>query len=428
MSTHENFEDFLKQSADELQMRPSAAVWEALNKRLADSRRRTFLLSGLFLLCFFATGYLLNKAPLQPANPVTASKASATITPIPSSSTITPKNTTSIVIASNRLTPKQIAYSAPAIETITQPSVTTHNTAPATINNPFVAESNNPILPPATTATAATGTNTLNNKPGVAKKESATVSHTADTKSSLRRRKWSFQYYFTPTVSYRRLTDAPTFNLALSSASPSTSVDNAVFHKPDIGFEVGTAARYSISKRVRLRTGLQLSLHRYDIRAYDYVPEVAPIALNSGYSQPVIINTITTHRNTDGFRTDWLQNSYVKISAPIGLETRIRGNEKTYIGVAGTLQPSYLLGDRAYLLSADFKNYAEAANLVRRWNMSTSVETFVNYSTGHLQWQVGPQVRYQLMSSFIKAYPVKENLFDFGFKVGISANRAPQPK
>ena len=31
-----------------------------------------------------------------------------------------------------------------------------------------------------------------------------------------------------------------------------------------------------------------------------------------------------------------------------------------------------------------------------------------------------PQVRYQALSSFINEYPVKENLFDFGMKVGVT--------
>jgi hypothetical protein len=81
-----------------------------------------------------------------------------------------------------------------------------------------------------------------------------------------------------------------------------------------------------------------------------------------------------------------------------------------------------MLGDRAYLLSTDYKNYSEVPWLIRRWNVNTNLETFVKYSTGQLNWQVGPQVRYQLLSSFIKEYPVKENLFDFGLKVGIQLN------
>jgi hypothetical protein len=80
------------------------------------------------------------------------------------------------------------------------------------------------------------------------------------------------------------------------------------------------------------------------------------------------------------------------------------------------------VGDRAYIISSDYKNYSLVPSLTRKWNVATSFETFVGYSTGKLKWQVGPQVRYQLLSSFVDEYPVKENLFDFGLKVGISLN------
>ena len=99
------------------------------------------------------------------------------------------------------------------------------------------------------------------------------------------------------------------------------------------------------------------------------------------------------------------------------------GDDKMQFGIATTIQPTYLLGDRVYLISTDYKNYAEVPWLVRRWNVNTSLETFVSYSTGHLKWQVGPQFRYQILSSFISKYPVKENLYDFGLKVGISLNK-----
>jgi hypothetical protein len=40
-----------------------------------------------------------------------------------------------------------------------------------------------------------------------------------------------------------------------------------------------------------------------------------------------------------------------------------------------------------------------------------------------MKWQVGPQVRYQLLSSFVSKYPVKENLFDFGMRVGVTLSK-----
>jgi hypothetical protein len=82
-----------------------------------------------------------------------------------------------------------------------------------------------------------------------------------------------------------------------------------------------------------------------------------------------------------------------------------------------------VISNGAYLLSTDYKNYAKVPWLTRNFNLSTGFEAFVNYTRGNTQWQIGPQVRYQFMSSFENKYPVKENLFDFGVKIGVTLNQ-----
>jgi len=199
-------------------------------------------------------------------------------------------------------------------------------------------------------------------------------------------------------------------------------VNNAVTHKPDIGLEVGFTSKYSLASNFRVKAGLQFNVNRYDIKAFNYHNELTTIALKTNAGVDSVYAT-SSHRNFSGYKSDWLQNFYFEISAPVGIEIDIAGDDRVQFGVAGTIQPTYILGDRAYLLSTDYKNYAEVPWLIRRWNISTGLETFVAYSTGKMKWQVGPQVRYQLLSSFAKQYPVKENLFDFGLKVGVSLNK-----
>jgi hypothetical protein len=199
-------------------------------------------------------------------------------------------------------------------------------------------------------------------------------------------------------------------------------INNAVTHKPDIGLELGLSARYPISNAIKVKAGLQFNINRYEIKAFDYPDEMTTIALNSGGRHRDSVKTVSSYRNFSGNKADWLQNYYFQISTPVGMEVKLVGDDKIQFGIASTIQPTYMLGDRAYVITTDYKNYAEVPWLVRRWNVNTSLETFVTYSTGKLNWQVGPQVRYQLLSSFITKYPVKENLFDFGLKVGISIN------
>ncbi len=237
-------------------------------------------------------------------------------------------------------------------------------------------------------------------------------------------KKISWQLFVTPTVSYRKLSvnnsleNSASFNYPFASL---TDVNNAVTHKPDLGLQIGVSGRYPIAKNLKVRAGLQFNINRYDIKAYAFNGEVATIDLNdaSGSSS---ISTWTYYRNYAGYKSNWLKNYYFSVSAPIGVELKLLGNNKTNLGIAGTLQPTYILKDRAYLISTDYKNYAEVPRLVRHVNLNTSFETFVNYTSGKTKWQIGPQVRYQLLSSFHNKYPVKENLFDFGVKLGVTLN------
>lgn len=247
---------------------------------------------------------------------------------------------------------------------------------------------------------------------------------------SLRKKRLSFQFYFTPTTSYRKLSENKSFLRSQSPTNPNYApalifdVNNVVTHRPDLGFETGMSAKYALTSRMKLLGGLQFNVNRYNIRAYNAVTSVATIMFNGRRNNRAdSLNAVTSFSNISGYKTDWLQNYYLQISAPVGVEFTLAGNDKVQFGLGTTIQPTYVLGDRAYLISTDYKSYAEVPQLVRRWNVNTALATFVGYSTGRLAWQVGPQVRYQLLSSFIDKYPVKENLFDFGLKVGISVNK-----
>jgi hypothetical protein len=240
------------------------------------------------------------------------------------------------------------------------------------------------------------------------------------------RKKVTAQLYFTPTVSYRKLRENKSYLRSANFANnPSnlaalSDINSVVTHKPDMGLELGLSAGYQVTSVMKFKGGIQFNISRYDIKAFTSAGEIATIALNSGGD---VVSVSTNLRNKGGYKANWLQNLYFSVSAPVGIEIKLGENGKTSLNVAGTLQPTYILSDRAYLISSDYKNYVEVPWLIRRWNMNTSFETFVTYSTGKLKWQVGPQVRYQLLSSFQEKYPVRENLFDFGLKVGIMLNR-----
>jgi hypothetical protein len=250
----------------------------------------------------------------------------------------------------------------------------------------------------------------------------------ADARISIkpRTRKWSWQVFATPTVSYRKLSDNKNYvRPILTTGIPANfsalyGINEAVIHKPDLGIEFGVMTRYPITRNLSLRTGFQFNVSRYDIKAFSYVPEVATFALSNGFGVDSV-RAISNYRTLAGSgSSNWLQNFYFQASIPVGLELKVAGNKRAHWGIASSLQPTYILGNRSYMITADYKNYARVPWLTRKWNVNTSLETFVSINSGKTQWQIGPQVRYQALSSFINEYPVKENLFDFGMKVGVT--------
>lgn len=241
-----------------------------------------------------------------------------------------------------------------------------------------------------------------------------------------RSKKTTWQFYLMPTVSYRRLKENMNFVRAARSngtISPDIlisyeNVNSVVSHKPDLGFELGFNAGIPITNNFKFIAGLQFNVSKYDIRAFSYQNELATIALNS--SGRAAVTAVTPYRSygSDN-RTSWLHNLYISASAPVGIEAKFNNKRKVYSGFAATLQPTYIIDNKAYLLSTDFKNYAEVPSLTRKWNLNTSFEIFAGIPSKKVDWRVGPQVRYQALSSFRDDYPLREHLFDFGLKLGV---------
>jgi hypothetical protein len=165
---------------------------------------------------------------------------------------------------------------------------------------------------------------------------------------------------------------------------------------------------------------VQFNFSRYDIEAYSSMPEIATIALNN---QTFINDTVSSYsriRNFSGYAEEDLSNQYFQISMPVGVEYKVIGSGKLELHLAGTIQPTYLVNRNSYLITTDFKNYMREPSLVRRWNVNGGLEAFVSYHTGSVRWQVGPQFRYQLLSTYSRKYPIKEQLMEYGVKVAVS--------
>ena len=463
---NKDFEQFVKQNADQYRMFPSEKVWRGIHNTL-HTRRRWYGIGLTFLLLTIGTvtwvmvsspvkhqPVSINSTTLSLNNPAIDQKANIDIKSnnktlfIPDADSwqknLSPANITTntgnkLEERSNRISGGESA----TMEEIVVNNKSTSGIISATV--PLFNFNKESVyhIPGRIYSIGIITDDNPEFELGKSNKTIATENKTKDIyplsiesvinsfENIAKRKKLSWQIYFAPTISYRKLAENKAF---LSSSQSNNSpysyaalydVNSAVTHKPDMGFELGFSTGYPVSKNFKIIGGLQFNVSKYDIRAYTTYPtELATIALTNGNgTRSGSVSTPTNYRNFGGYRPDWLHNLYLSASAPFGAELKLKGDDKTYLGIGGTIQPTYILGDRAYMISTDYKNYVEVPQLIRRWNVSTSFETFAGYSTGKLNWKIGPQVRYQLLSSFQKKYPVKEHIFDFGLKVGIMLNQ-----
>jgi hypothetical protein len=247
-------------------------------------------------------------------------------------------------------------------------------------------------------------------------------------------KKWkdrsSLEFYITPGIGYRKLSNDSKYNVPASSSSslisPSVGMDAAklVNQKPGLGFEAGVNINYAIAKNLRFKAGIQANYTNYGINAdetnHPILTTLMFIDPSSGY--PYMHSSASTLSNTSGLQPVLIHNKTYQLSIPLGFALKLSGNNKLEWYAGATIQPTYVIGGKAYLISADRKNYVADPSLIRKWNLNTGFETYINYKFDGFTLQAGPQFRYQLLSTYYKRYTVNENLYNIGLKVGVVKN------
>lgn len=243
-----------------------------------------------------------------------------------------------------------------------------------------------------------------------------------------KKKKYSIQFYATPSASFRVLSDQKVKELiqpsliAIPINSPlvqTPTFNQAVRHRPDIGLELGFTLNYPVTHKLQFKTGLQLNIRQYQIDTYQTGANLATLALvNGGRVQTVSV--MSSYTNNVGFRAAKLNNKVYQVALPVGLDYQIVRFKKFGIHTQATIQPTYNINKNVYLLSTDYANYAAGNEYVRKWNVNTSVGIQFSYQKGNTIWQLGPQIRYQTLPTYNNPYPIKENLIDYGFRIGWS--------
>ena len=246
--------------------------------------------------------------------------------------------------------------------------------------------------------------------------------------------KVGFQFYVTPSRSYRTLSDAEVKEIIqpnTTAQNPGTqnvpmglnysaTVNDVVRHRPSTGLELGLAGLYNISGRLQLKTGLQLNIRQYHIETFKTsTRDLSTISLinNSGIQT---INLFSSYNNNTGYKSEQLNNTIFQVAIPVGFQWLIVKGNSLGLSAEASVQPTYIINNSSYLLSTDYKNYTDGNSLMRRWNINTSAGINISYKSGNNIWQIGPQIRYQHLPSYSNQYPIKEHLMDYGIRLGIT--------
>jgi hypothetical protein len=260
--------------------------------------------------------------------------------------------------------------------------------------------------------------------------------------SSPSRGRLFLQLILAPTVNFRTISGGTLAAKELGSPVASVhpgDVQSWVNRSPALGFEFGGNLLYRVTRNLTIKGGLQFNYTRYRMLAYTNLPQQGqptqiaqsqqgpyrtPLG-NANYVDSLAAIAPTVASNPS-FAPNSVQatlyNDYFQLSAPIGFELRVLGNERLQFNIGATIEPSYLLNTNSYILSSDYTNYSKEPSMFRRWNLNAGVEAFLSYQMGPVRWQVGPEFRYQLFSTYLSnnPYPISENLKGYGIKIGIT--------
>ena len=239
------------------------------------------------------------------------------------------------------------------------------------------------------------------------------------------RKKWKDQvvmeFYATPSISYRFATNEIEGQNA--SAFASNDINRVSKQKPGLGLEAGAGIAYAFAKNLRFKAGVQFNYTNYGIKARE---TNHPILTSLLMNDPVTGLTYSSTRpstlingNVYTGQAVILRNRTYQVSIPLGLAYKLASNKKVDWYAGASIQPSYVFGGDAYLLTADLKNYVSEPSALRRWNFNTGIETYIHYKIGSMSLQAGPQFRYQLQSTYGKQYTTSEKLYNIGLKLGI---------
>jgi hypothetical protein len=238
------------------------------------------------------------------------------------------------------------------------------------------------------------------------------------------------EFYLTPGVGYRVMfqnSDYKKINNSLVANNSSARYDEPtplqLNQQIGLTMEMGGLIAKNISKRLRVKTGLQLNITDYITYAkkLDHPGQTMLALTNVNNNSIGFESRATNYANVPGENNSQLHNKTIQVSVPIGADYKLLGSKKLAWHLGGSIQPTYVASGYAYLVSADNNYFIEEQSMLRRWNVNGALESFVSIKTKDgARINLGPQFRYSLFSSYKNYYSYTEKPYSIGFKIGFS--------
>ncbi|HVY74991.1 MAG TPA: outer membrane beta-barrel protein [Puia sp.] len=254
-----------------------------------------------------------------------------------------------------------------------------------------------------------------------------TAERTTKENHHIKNDRFSWEIYVSPTLTTRSLNGVnyqqiyQTIQNAPITVVRFANVNGFVDNTPAMGYDIGGSLLYRLSKNLSLKAGLQFSFSRYYISAFSAGPSQARASLSSyfGYIADSLLNN-NSGNAVNPKNAQQYQNKFYQLSMPVGIEWKVAGKDRLQFHVSATIQPSYLLNQDIYVLSRDYSSYTKDPAALRRWNFNVGADAFISYRIGKSRLELGPMMRYQILSTYKSDYPLKENMTNYGIRLGFS--------
>jgi len=395
----DQFETFLKLSTENFKMQPSARVWNSLFNNMHPGSKLPSISTAIlffFLFCFLGTNKNIHSKSIVDTShqfsKIKDKKNNAVFT-YHQTKTNNPKSDLDVVQQNPRFI-KSSFSEAPNLENnniestmISTPEIwlTSHENKKDTELKAFELIKN----------IGQHFTFLIHNNIDETKELNAV-------KISEKRNQFTYQIYATPSMDYRYANKKNIQNSTDSNAS-----------NLHLNFEAGGAILMKVSKYFRIKAGMQLN--------FSQIKNDNTESNNEKNIAASLYNSVDLMNNKFNNTSNIFKNSTYQISIPIGTEFEIMSSNKLKWFAGATIQPSYLFVNNDHSVFTELNNKVYQQSMMREWNVNSSIETFINYDLkNNIELNVGPQIRYQFLSTYKNAFQQSERLYQFGLKIGIS--------